>query len=360
MTGMKKEEIMIPLLVASCSAHSGKTLMTLGLGLHLKALGYRIGYMKPLGKTPVKKGDSVVDRDALLMMDSLELPEPPSVYSPFVYDYLMQNALIEGTIENVQKRVIEAVETFKDKTIVLITGGQDLCEGKALNISAFDLADILKARVLLIDAWRGPLSIDSMLAAAEFMKSKVIGCVLNKVPDSVLNDVKSKVKPFLEKNGLKIFGTFRHDKVLESVTVQCIVDTLNGNVLCAHDRLDEFVESFLVGAMDADTAFSYFQRTPNKAVITGTHRPDIQLVALETSTKCIVLTGGMQPNDLVIKKAREKGIPLISVPGDTFSVANQAETMMGRTALREKRKIDYAKELFAKEFDLDRFLEHLS
>ena len=43
-----------------------------------------------------------------------------------------------------------------------------------------------------------------------------------------------------------------------------------------------------IGAMDVDSALSYFRRTPNKAVITGAHRTDIQLVAMETLTKCIL------------------------------------------------------------------------
>lgn|SRR5208283_1170260 len=351
---------MIPLLIASCSAHSGKTFMTLGLGLNLKAIGYRIGYVKPLGKTPTKKGDIVVDQDALLMKESLGLSEPLSVISPFVFDYLTQSALLEGSVGNVQGRVIEALKAFGEKTIVLITAGQDLCEGTALNISAFDLIDALNARVLLVEAWRGPLSIDAVLAASKMTKGRLIGCVLTKVPDNLLQDVREKVKPYLEKKGLKIFGIFPHDKVLESVTVRRIVETLNGGVLCAEDRLDEFVERFLVGAMDADTALSYFMMTPNKAVITGTHRPDIQLVALETSTKCIVLTGGMEPNDFIVTKARQKGIPLIVATGDTFSVAKRLEALMGRTEIREKTKIAHANNLFLKEFDLDRFLENFS
>ena len=37
----------------------------------------------------------------------------------------------------------------------------------------------------------------------------------------------------------------------------------------------------LVGAMSVESALSYFRRKPNKAVITGGDRADIQLAALE-------------------------------------------------------------------------------
>lgn len=48
------------------------------------------------------------------------------------------------------------------------------------------------------------------------------------------------------------------------------------------------VEHLMIGAMDVDSALTYFRRKPNKAVITGGDRPDIQLAALETSTKCTI------------------------------------------------------------------------
>jgi len=61
--------------------------------------------------------------------------------------------------------------------------------------------------------------------------------------------VKDEVKPFLEKKGIPVFGILPKDKFLESVTVASLNEILNGTVLCCEDRLDEFVENFLIGAM---------------------------------------------------------------------------------------------------------------
>ena len=112
--------------------------------------------------------------------------------------------------------------------------------------------------------------------------------------------------------------------------------------------------------MDVDSALSYFRRTPNKAVITGAHRTDIQLVALETSTKCIVLTGGLHTNDVVISKAQSKGVPIISVETDTFTTIDRIERIMGQTMIREKGKVDRAKEVVSMEFDINQFLRCMS
>jgi BioD-like phosphotransacetylase family protein len=106
-----------------------------------------------------------------------------------------------------------------------------------------------------------------------------------------------------------------------------------------------------------DSALAYFRRMQNKAVITGAHRSDIQLAAMETSTRCIILTGGLSANDVVIGKAQAKGIPIISVEDDTFTAIDKIEVRMGKTSIREKRKVERVKELMDVEFDIKRFLK---
>jgi BioD-like phosphotransacetylase family protein len=106
-----------------------------------------------------------------------------------------------------------------------------------------------------------------------------------------------------------------------------------------------------------DACLAYFRRLQNKAKHRSTP-PDIQ-PRLETSTRCIILTGGFTSNDVVIGKAEAKGIPIISVVDDTFTAIDKIEVRMGKTSIREKRKVDRVKELMDIEFDLQRFLKSL-
>jgi BioD-like phosphotransacetylase family protein len=115
--------------------------------------------------------------------------------------------------------------------------------------------------------------------------------------------------------------------------------------------MEELVENFSIGAMDVDSALKYFRRTPNKAVITGGHRSDIQLAALETSTKCLVLTGDLLPNSLIISKARLSGVPLISVKHDTLATVELLEGMLGKARIREESKVARARQLMDAYFD---------
>ena len=46
---------MIPIFIASTKSSSGKTFIALGLAIKLIGQGYKVGYIKPIGKTPVKR-----------------------------------------------------------------------------------------------------------------------------------------------------------------------------------------------------------------------------------------------------------------------------------------------------------------
>ena len=350
---------MIPIFVASNTGYSGRTFISLGLVMKLRDQGYKVGYIKPIGKVPVKKDKGVYDADALFIKETLGLEDPLEVISPFVQTYENQTLLFEGGLKDVKKQVLTAFKTLKSRDFVIIGGAGDLFEGSLLGMNTLSLLNDMKAYLLMVEPWRGEVSADSLFGAARLIGERFIGGVINKVPVNTAGHVKETVRPFLEKNGVKILGVFAKDRALESVTVRQLNEILNGKVVCCEGQLDEYVENYSIGAMDVDSALNYFRRIPNKAVITGAHRSDIQLAAMETSTKCIILTGGLQTNDVVIGKAQAKGIPIISVVDDTFTTIDKIEISMGKTSIREKRKVDRVGQLMDLEFDMKRFLKSM-
>lgn len=350
---------MIAIFVASNTGYAGRTFLSLGLALKLMDMGYKVGVMKPIGTVPVKSGKVLYDADALFIKQTLGLDDPLDMISPFMLSYEQQTLLYQGTADDAKKRIMDAYKSFKKRDFLIISGARDLFDGALLGIDALSLADEMKAQVLMVEPWRGDISADALFGVRTVLGKRYAGGVINKVPEAVVEHVKNTVKPFLEKKGVPVYGVIPKDKFLESVTVGQLNEILNGKVLCCEDKLDEFVENFLIGAMDVDSALNYFRRTPNKAVITGAHRTDIQLAALETSTKCIILTGGFQTNEVVLGKARARGVPILSVADDTFSAINKIELRMGRSSIREKRKIERAKELISAGFDMFGFLKKL-
>ncbi|MCE5311778.1 MAG: phosphotransacetylase family protein [Nitrospiraceae bacterium] len=350
---------MIPLFIISNRPFTGKTFLSLGIGLSLKEKGFKVGYLKPVGSHPVKVGKALYAADSIFMKEALDLQEPLDVISPFVMNYESQESLLRGDHHDVRKAVMDAFMAQSGKDVLIVGGSGSIFNGYAFGIDIFQIIKELKGRVLVVDYWKAENTADTILGLANIVKDNVIGGIINKVPPSALAYVRTEVSGFLEKSGVPLIGAFPKDSVLESITVRQLKDLLSGNVLCCEDRLDEFVEHFSVGAMDVDSALNHFRRQHNKAVITGAHRSDIQLAAMETSTKCIILTGGMHANDIVIKRAEARGVPLISVSEDTFTVIDTIETAIGKTRIREKGKIDRAKELVAAGLDFQRLLKAL-
>lgn len=109
------------------------------------------------------------------------------------------------------------------------------------------------------------------------------------------------------------------------VSVGKLAEILHGEILNSADKSNEMVENLMIGAMSIDPAPIYFNLRTNKAVITRGDRADIQLGALETPTKCLILTGGVKPITNVIQWAEEKRVPLIMVTKDTQATLAELE-----------------------------------
>jgi BioD-like phosphotransacetylase family protein len=115
----------------------------------------------------------------------------------------------------------------------------------------------------------------------------------------------------------------------------------------------------LVGAMSVESALTYFRRKPNKAVITGGDRADIQLAALETSTRSLVLTGNLYPNPVVLNRAEELGVPVLLTSLDTLSAVEIIERYFDRSRFQQPQKIERFTALLNEHFDFAGLYEAL-
>ncbi len=97
--------------------------------------------------------------------------------------------------------------------------------------------------------------------------------------------------------------------------------------------------------MNAESALHFFQRVPNKAVIIGGDRADIQIAALQTPTRCLILTGDLYPSEAIVARAEELGVPVVLVPQDTSTTAEICEQLQGHLTLHSERKVSRAKEI---------------
>jgi BioD-like phosphotransacetylase family protein len=340
--------------------YSGRNLLAVGLSLNLKERGKKVGYMKLLGKTPIKVGDKILDEESMFIHKVLEIEDPVEWVCPFVLSYEAKYKLFHEEEMNIAQQIREVINTQTTlKDYLFVVGGDSIFEGLSLGIDCLRLIKEVDAKGINVQLWEGETSVDDILGVKELLGKNFVGAVINKVPPEEHAYIKETVVPYLKKKGVEVLGVFKRDRLLEAITVRTLLEVVNGGIACCEDKLEEFIENIVIGAMDPENAMRYFLKIPNKLVITGVYRTDIQILALETSTKCLLLTGGLHPSEMVISIAKSKGVPVVVTSLDTFSAVKRIQSLVGRDMLKDRGKALRAKEVVAKEFDLDRFLAML-
>lgn len=343
------------LYVTSTQNFSGKSALCIGLLRHLQARGLKTGYMKPFSATAKVVDGYLVDEDTVFLRNTFEIQDPLNMMSPVIFSpQLLEDALKRR--ENPQPAVLRTFDALcKDKDVMVVEGGANLREGWIFNLSPCQVAPLFDSTVLIVTPFDSELQcVDDLITARVRFGDRLLGAVINRVPRHRLSWVNDLVRPFFEQEGLPVLAVLPKEKTLLSISVRDLVNGLAGEVLCARDRQDELVENLLVGAMSVDNALKYFRRKPNKAIITGGDRPDIQLAALETSTKCIILTGNIRPNPLILGKAEDAGVPLILTQHDTMTAVEIIEGFFGKTRFHQTQKIQRFEALMQEHMDFDR------
>ncbi|HUU54453.1 MAG TPA: phosphotransacetylase family protein [Armatimonadota bacterium] len=348
---------MVTLYIGSSEPYSGKTLTSIVLGTRWQRQGKRVGYMKPLGLLAVMAGTEVADEDAQFVAQQLNLDTPPSDLCPI----LMNRETCSIAPEQAERTVRKAFEAASAGVDVMIVSGTGpvLSRGSMLGLSGVRTAEMLGAKVLLIGRCESFLDADSILAASHALGERAVGAILNLVPPRLKDQIWDDVVPCLERSGLKIFGLMPKDPILHSVSVRELAEATAGEFLCCAESADALVENFIVGAMGVERALRYFRRTPRKCVITGGDRSDIQLAALETPTRCIILTGDLRPSHTVLARAEELGVPVLLVREDTLATVTMIDEILSKLRVREPKKIQHAVEQFEAHLELAKLDEAL-
>ncbi|MCX6347597.1 MAG: phosphotransacetylase family protein [Actinobacteria bacterium] len=346
---------MVPLYFVSNEAYSGKSSTCIALGKILVERGLKVGYMKPAGTLPVRINGITTDEDARYIKVILETNDDLEDITPIV---LTQNYYREGLRdEDFSSSFLDLIEKSyqkikQGKNIVLLEGAGNIESGMFLGISSKDICSRLKAKAILILRYSTEIA-DKVLIAKEFLGDNFGGIIINWIPQNQADYLTEIILPFFLKKEIKVFGSIYIDKTLSSVTIKEVADLLEGKIICAKDKVDELISSFMIGAMSEEQALIFFKKQSNKAVITGGDRADVQLAALETDTKCLILTGNFQPPSVVTNRAEELGVPVVLVPFDTLTTMEKINEIIGKVRFHEIVKIDKMMEVVKNQVDID-------
>ena len=330
--------------LASPEEGAGKTALAGALAKAFSSTGQSAGYFKPL-RLVAPEDSPAPDEDAGFLKEALQLSSSAEELCPL---RITENRLQEDTSP-------EGLLAQLEGALARVAGTQEVClvEGVSGHLPfSRQLAQKLGARVVLVTRYHRGIAPTEIAQTATIFGDSLLGIVLNAVPALSQRQVNSEVIPFLKNQGLQVLGVIPEDRLLLGPTVREIAEWLEAKILLESEQLDEIVEHFLVGALTLDSAVLYFERKQNKAVITRGDKPDIQWCALETPTRCLVLTCNLQTIAYVMERAKALGVPILLTEKDSLTTLAVLETSLAKAHVHHPRKMERFQGLIQQHLDL--------
>ncbi|MFC2071813.1 DRTGG domain-containing protein [Chloroflexota bacterium] len=324
---------MVALYITSLERGSGKTAICAGLGKHLLGDGKKVGFFKPIIADSKNQSTEGSDSDVAFIKHLFALEETVDLLCP-----------VFSAGSGLTNKIKEAyAKVSQDKDVVIVEGVSEQSQASR------DIVEALDARVVIVEDFSKELL--KAINSYKDVAGNLLGVVLNKVPRSRLEQVRGEASTQFDKAEVNILGVLPEDRTLFTLTIGELAERIQGEILSGAEKSTELVENFMVGAMIVDPGPDYFARKANKAAVVNSGRPDIQLAALETSTRCLVLTGNTTPNSVVIYRAEEKDVPIILARDDTTTIVTNIEDALGKTRFSGESKLPKLTEIMEQHFN---------
>lgn len=348
------------LYIASTQGGGGKTTIAVGLCLALRKRGFDVGYFKPVGTLAAQTDGVLLDEDAEFVAGVLELDDALTDICPVVLDEDALHDVLSGNEVDAMSRVTRAFARISaGRDIVVCEGLGEIWQGRFLRTSGAEVVAELDLGTLLVAKFAGARLLDDIIYVKDALKQHLLGVLFNMVPESRLPLVRDEYTRFLAKSDVVSYGALVSKAMLSAVSVEEIVEALQGTYVCGERYGDRLVETYMIGAMSSEHALRYFQLTPDKVVIVGGDRAEIILAALDTPTVAVVLTGNYVPSPAVIERAEQRGVALVSVEVDTVSAADGLRRLFGRLRVKDRAKIELIADLIDEAVDVDGLVRDL-
>jgi len=303
--------------VVSAEEAAGKTAICAGLARNLMNDGKKAGYLKP--QVAEKDGS---DSDVAFMKEILGLAD-----------------------------AVNAPDVIQGRDVVLVEATLGPTADDTVSKETYGAAREMKARAIAVEAYTDEAS--KYMDVYKGFGENLLGVIINKVPESQLTQVKDEATAQFGAKGIKVLAVIPENRVLLAITVGELAESVQGKILNNPDKSGELVENFMLGAMVVDSGLDYFGRKENKAAIVRQDRPDMQLAALETSTRCLVLTGSNEPPVYnVLQKAEARGIPIIATETEVKDIVAGLEDTLLSARLNQEKKLSRLAEVVKQNLDI--------
>jgi BioD-like phosphotransacetylase family protein len=330
---------LVALYVTSLKGGSGKTAVCAGLIKHLLGDGKKVGFFKPIIADITAPTKGTTDSDTAFIKRVFALKEPVTNLCPIISDH--------DALANRIQKAYAAISRGKD--VVIVEGVWRQRPGGKPIEAPYEIVKALDTKVLIVEAYSKEW-LKEINNYKDFGQS-LLGVVLNKVPKSRIEQVRSEASAQLDKTGINIIGVLPEDRVLLALTIGELAEHIQGKMLRGAEQSAELVENFMLGAMAVDPGPDYFGRKNNKAVVVRSERPDMQMAAMQTSTRCLVLSGETALKSMVLDRAEEKNVPIILARDDVNTVVSNIENALGKTKFNHENKLPKLTEIIEQYLD---------
>ncbi len=341
---------MVALYITSAAEAAGKTALCAGIGRKLIEEGIKVGFFMPVQLSETSDADH--GKDADFIKEALKLTESTEQLS---HIRLSRQELWQGLTDEVAdftQRLKQAYHKIsRGKDVVIMEGLSNLAVDKVSTLACYTIADALDARVVIMLRYSSASDLSKIVKIGKKLERRLRGVIINFVPEARMEVVRREIAASFEKPGIKVLGLLPEQRSLLGVTVGELSEILGGKVLTSPEGTGEIVENIMLGAMTSDSGIDYFSRKANKAVVIRGERSDMQLAALQTLTKCLILTNNVRPLTTVISQAEGKHVPIVVVKQNTSRTIAGVEEALAKASFRNLEKLKKFEDLLVRYFD---------
>ena len=346
----------------------GKTTTCLGLTAALQTMGLNVGYIKPIAQRIVQSGEDQVDEDTLLIdgLFSLDIPiaamSPVAIGPEFTKNYLENPNEIGPQLKDRICRAFDRAAYGKD--IIVVEGSGHAGVGSVFGASNADNAKVLGSKALIVAAGGIGKPIDEIaLNKALFDQSgvEVVGVILNKVLPDKIDFIRDFASRGLKKLGIPLIGVVPLQETLVYPNLDQVAEETKARWIHQPAGLRR-VRRVVIGAMSARRAAEYFRVNGTLVIVPG-DREDLLEAFIEgggaKSLSGIILSNGLLPNDALMKKLTDAGIPVAAVEAESFAVTARINNMTVKTMRQDSDKIPIIEKMIRESVDIPALLKSI-
>jgi BioD-like phosphotransacetylase family protein len=360
------------IFVAATGQDAGKTTTCIGLFNLFRSLGFRTGFIKPVGQSYVEVDDLTVDKDSLLMKDVFDLPDDLQMMSPVIIPSGFTSEYIKNRekFSDLQDRIVHAFEIVsRDKDVMIVEGTGHAGVGSVINLSNAAVAKITGASAIIVAEGGVGSSIDEIVLNAALLEKEgvnIIGVIINKVLDDKYQRISEIVSNDLEYKNFHPLGFLPFRPHLTLPHMSQIKRAVNAEVLCGEEGLNEYAENIVIAAMEPQHMIEYLKN--NSLVITPGDRVDNILVTVslhllerdnDFKISGLLLTGKEVPHKNIVNMLKETRIPVLHASLDTYRVASKVFSLTVKTQATDLSKLEMIKSLYETHVDRERLLSSM-